>query len=200
MIAGILQCDMRYSPEHKAEVHEKIVKDAARRVRAEGMTGAGVATVMKDAGLTHGGFYKHFGSKDELLAESLRQAFEEIAARLTEAARHAKPGTAWKAMVKEYLSVEHCEQVDRGCPLAALAPELARADTELKPKIARELLRYRDRMVPYMPGRQTAEKVRNFLVIISTMLGAVSLARILPEREMRERVLGTVREFLLGSF
>jgi TetR/AcrR family transcriptional repressor of nem operon len=58
---------MRYLPEHKAETHQKIVKDASRRVRAEGMTGAAVSAVMRDAGLTHGGFYKHFGSKDELL-------------------------------------------------------------------------------------------------------------------------------------
>ena len=76
---------MRYRPEHKAEIHQKIVKDASRRVRAEGLTGAAVSTVMKDAGLTHGGFYKHFGSKDELLMESLSEAFREIADRLAEA-------------------------------------------------------------------------------------------------------------------
>ena len=69
---------MRYRPEHKAEVHQKIVKDASRRVRAEGLTGAAVAAVMRDTGLTHGGFYKHFGSKDELLIESLREAFRDI--------------------------------------------------------------------------------------------------------------------------
>ena len=66
---------MRYQPEHKVEIHRKIVKDASRRVRAEGITGAAVSAVMRDAGLTHGGFYKHFGSKDELLMESLSEAF-----------------------------------------------------------------------------------------------------------------------------
>jgi TetR/AcrR family transcriptional repressor of nem operon len=66
---------MRYRPEHKLETHQKIVKDASRRVRAEGLNGAAVAAVMKDAGLTHGGFYKHFGSKDDLLLESLREGF-----------------------------------------------------------------------------------------------------------------------------
>ena len=69
---------MRYHPEHKTEVHQKIVKDASRRVRAEGLGGAAVAAVMRDAGLTHGGFYKHFESKDELLLESLHEAFREI--------------------------------------------------------------------------------------------------------------------------
>ena len=69
---------MRYPPEHKAEIHQKIVKDASRRVRTEGLTGAAVASVMRDTGLTHGGFYKHFGSKNDLLLESLGEAFREI--------------------------------------------------------------------------------------------------------------------------
>jgi len=69
---------MRYHAEHKTEVHQKIVKDASRRVRAEGLGGAAVAAVMRDAGLTHGGFYKHFESTDELLLESLHEAFREI--------------------------------------------------------------------------------------------------------------------------
>jgi TetR/AcrR family transcriptional repressor of nem operon len=66
---------MRYGPEHKLETHQKIVKDASRRVRAEGLSGAAVSAIMKDAGLTHGGFYKHFRSKDDLLLESLREGF-----------------------------------------------------------------------------------------------------------------------------
>ena len=81
---------MRYRPEHKAEIHQKIVKDASRRVRAEGITGAAVSAVMRDAGLTHGGFYKHFESKDELLMESLSEAFQEIAESLAHAAEQSQ--------------------------------------------------------------------------------------------------------------
>ena len=77
---------MRYRPEHKIKTHEKIVKDASRRVRAEGLNGAAVAAVMRDAGLTHGGFYKHFASKDELLIESLKKGFRDIIASLVHAA------------------------------------------------------------------------------------------------------------------
>src|ERR1700734_1452010 len=99
---------MRYQPEHKAEIHEKIVKDASRRVRSEGLTGAAVSAVMRDAGLTHGGFYKHFESKDDLLMESLSAAFQEIADRLAHAAEQSPPATAWKAIVKTYLSLESC--------------------------------------------------------------------------------------------
>src|SRR5271163_305478 len=118
---------MRYQPEHKAEIHQKIVKDASRRVRAEGMTGAAVSAVMRDAGLTHGGFYKHFESKDALLMESLSEAFQEIADRLALAGEKSKPETAWKAIINTYLSLESCDHIEDGCPLPALAPELARA-------------------------------------------------------------------------
>ena len=80
---------MRYRPEHKIAIHRKIVKDASRRVRTEGLNGAGVGAVMRDTGLTHGGFYKHFGSKDDLLVESLREAFREIEETLVRAAEQA---------------------------------------------------------------------------------------------------------------
>src|SRR5260370_33643724 len=117
---------MRYRPEHKVQTHQKIVKDASRRVRAKGLNGAAVAAVMRDTGLTHGGFYKHFGSKDDLLLGSLKQAFREIVETLVRAAEQAPPGEAWKAIVKTYLRLEMCEHPERGGPLAALAPALAR--------------------------------------------------------------------------
>jgi TetR/AcrR family transcriptional regulator, transcriptional repressor for nem operon len=200
MILGILRKNMRYPPEHKAEVRQKILNDASRRVRAEGLTGAAVATVMRDTGLTHGGFYKHFESKDELLLESLREAFREIADKLTAVAERSGAEEPWKAIVKAYLSLEYCHHIERGCPLPALAPEMARVDTGTKGQIVTELVRYKNRMVPFMPGRRTQEKERNFFVIFSTMVGAVEIARMLPDRTAQERVLTSTREFLLSSF
>jgi TetR/AcrR family transcriptional regulator, transcriptional repressor for nem operon len=191
---------MRYQPEHKAEIHQKIVKDASRRVRAEGITGAAVSAVMRDAGLTHGGFYKHFGSKDELLMESLSEAFQEIADRLAHAGEQSKPEKAWKAIVKTYLSMEYCDHIERGCPLPALAPELARADKAMKPHVFEELKKYRSRMLPFMPGRQTADKERAFFSIFATMVGAIEIARMLPKPEMREKVLESAKDLLLRSF
>jgi TetR/AcrR family transcriptional regulator, transcriptional repressor for nem operon len=191
---------VRYSPEHKLETHRKIVKDASRRVRAEGLGGAAVSAVMKDAGLTHGGFYKHFGSKDDLLLESLREGFREIKDTLAHAAKASPPEEAWKAIVKAYLSLELCEHPEHGCPLAALSPELARADKNIKPQIVAELVNYKSAMLPFMPGQRTADKERAFFVIFSTMIGAVEIARILPDRAIREKVLAGTREFLLHSF
>jgi len=109
---------------------------------------------MKDAGLTHGGFYKHFGSKDDLLLESLREGFREIEDTLVRAGEQSQPGEAWKAIAKTYLTLELCEHPERGCPLAALSPELARADKRMKPQIVAELVNYRSRMLPSMPGRE----------------------------------------------
>ena len=191
---------MRYSPAHKAEVHRKIVTDASRRFRTEGLNGAAVSTVMRDNGLTHGGFYKHFESKDDLLVESLRAAFSEMGDRLVAAAEKSPRASAWKAIVKTYLDPEHCDHVECGCPLAALASELSRADGAVRARILAEVMQYKGRMVPFMPGRRAADKESAFLTIFSTMIGAIEIARVLPERAMREKVLATAREFLLRSF
>lgn len=191
---------MRYRPEHKLQTHQKIVKDASRRVRAEGLNGAAVASVMRDTGLTHGGFYKHFASKDELLLQSLREGFREIEDILARAAEQSSPGDAWKTVVRTYLSLDLCDHPERGCPLAALAPDLARAGKGMKPQIVAELVRYKNRMTPFMPGRRTAQKERAFFAIFSTMIGAVELARLLSDPAMREKVLAGTRDFLLHSF
>src|ERR1700679_2176934 len=191
---------MRYRPEHKAEVHQKIVKDASRRVRAEGLNGTAVAAGMRDSGLSHGGLYKHFGSKDELVMESLREAFRDIGDKLVRVAEQSRSEAAWKAIVKSYLSLEYCDHVERGCPLPALAPEMARVDETMRNQVLAELIKYRDRMLPFMPGRRTADKERAFFVIFSSMIGAVEIARMMPDRAAQEKVLASTREFLLRSF
>lgn len=198
MIRSILSV-MRYRPEHKIETHEKIVKDASRRVRAEGLNGVAVTAVMRDAGLTHGGFYKHFANKDELLIESLREGFRDIIESLVRAGEQSTPGEAWKAIVKTYLRPEMCEHPEHGCPLATLGPELARVDKRMKPQIVAELVNYKNRMVPFMPGRRMADKERAFFAVFSTMTGAVEIARLLPD-PVRGQILANARDFLLRSF
>lgn len=191
---------MRYPPRHKAEIHQKIVKDASRRVRSEGLTGAAVASVMRDTGLTHGGFYKHFDTKDDLLLESTREAFREIIDILVRAAEAVPSESAWKAIVKTYLTPEYCDHAERGCPMTALAPEFVRGDKKMRGAVFAELVNYKDRMVPFMPGRRTADKERAFFAIFSTMVGAVQIARMMPDRSIQERVLGAAKDFLLRSF
>ena len=155
---------------------------------------------MGDTGLTHGGFYKHFKSKDDLLVESLSEGFREIEDTLVQAAEQSTPGEGWKAIVSTYLRPEHCEHPDHGCPLATLGPELARVDKRMKPKIVAELVIYKSRMLPFMPGRRTADKERAFFAIFSTMIGAVDIALLLPDTAMRERLDPVEPEFLRPLF
>ncbi len=191
---------MRYPPEHKAKIRQKILQDASLRVRGEGLTGAAVAAVMHDTGLTHGGFYKHFASKDDLLMESVREAFRDFIEKLARAAEQAGSGEAWRAIVKFYLNLEHCDDAEHGCPLTALGPELARVDETMRSQFFADLVNYKDRMVPFMPGRRTTDKERAFFAIFSTMIGAMQIARTLPNREAQEKVLASARDFLLHSF
>src|SRR5712672_49023 len=113
---------MRYEQDHKARTHQRILKNAARRFRAEGLSGPGVASVMKASGLTVGGFYKHFRSKDELLADSIAEAFSESSEKIYSSLQNLPREDRWKALVRVYLSPEHCDHPDSGCPVAALAP------------------------------------------------------------------------------
>jgi TetR/AcrR family transcriptional repressor of nem operon len=191
---------MRYPPEHKAKIRQKIVGDAALRVRGEGLTGAAVAAVMRDTGLTHGGFYKHFASKEALLTESLNEAFQQFIGRLVQTAEQSRSAEPWRSIVKTFLSLEHCDDPGHGCPVAALAPELARADAAVKAQAFADLVNYRDRMVPYMPGRRITDKEHAFFAIFSTMIGATQIARAMPSQEAKEKVLASARDFLLRSF
>jgi TetR/AcrR family transcriptional repressor of nem operon len=191
---------MRYPADHKAEVHKKIVKDASLRIRGEGLTGAAVASVMRDTGLTHGGFYKHFGSKEDLLRESVQEAFRDIIEKLVRVAEESRSVDPWKAIVKSYLSLNYCDHAEQGCPLTALAPELSRGEDTMKNQFFTELVNYRDRMIPFMPGRRATDRERAFFVIFSTMIGAMQIARMLPTPALKEKVLTNAREFLLHSF
>ena len=102
--------------------------------------------------------------------------------------------------MKAYLSQEYCEHADRGCPLTALSPEMARSGKRMKSQIFTELVKYKDRMLPFMLGQRASDKERAFFVIFSTMVGAVEIARMLPDRAAQEKVLGSARNFLLSSF
>ncbi len=191
---------MRYEPDHKTRTHRRIVKNAARRFRAEGLNGPGVATVMKASGLTVGGFYKHFRSKDDLLAEAIEEGFSEFGERVFGSLRNVPPADRWKEIVQWYLSPEHCEHPDTGCPIAALSPEIARAAPAVKKRIAAAMKARRERLMEFMPGRTAAERERSYNVIFTAMAGAVSIARILPDSGERQKILDSVRDHLLKSF
>jgi len=190
---------MRYEPEHKAKTHRRIVKNAARRFRAEGLSGPGVAAVMKSSGLTVGGFYKHFRSKDDLLAEAIEEGMLEHGEKFLASIQDVPPAERWKAIVRYYLSPEHCEHPESGCPMATLAPEIARARPAIRKRIASLMLARRERVMQFMPGDTDAEREKNFNIIFPAMAGAIAVARILPYPEEREKILNDLRDHLLQS-
>ena len=191
---------MRYEPEHKARTHQRIVKNAARRFRAEGLTGPGVATVMKSSGLTVGGFYKHFRSKDELLAEAIEEGFLEHGEKLLAGLQGVPPAERWKVIVRHYLSPEQCYHPEAGCPMATLGPEIARARPAIRKRIASVMKARRERMLEFMPGDTDVEREKNFNIIFPAMAGAILVARILPYPEEQEKILNALRDHLLQSF
>ena len=191
---------MRYEPEHKVRTRRRIVKNAARRFRAEGLSGPGVAAVMKSSGLTVGGFYKHFRSKDDLLAEALEEGMLEHDEKFLASIQDVPPADRWKAMVRHYLSPEHCEHPESGCPMATLAPEIARARPAIRKRIAGLMKVRRERVMQFMPGDTNAEREKNFNIIFPAMAGAIAVARILPYPEERKKILNDLRDHLLQSF
>lgn len=156
--------------------------------------------MMKASGLTVGGFYKHFRSKDDLLVQAIEEGMTEFGGRLFAATKDAPPGERWKEIIKCYLSAEHCEHSDTGCPMATLAPEIARAAPPVKKRILSMMKTRREGLLEFMPGRNAAEKERNFTVIFTAMAGAVSIARMMTDPAEKQKVLSSVRDHLLESF
>src|SRR6185369_541104 len=114
---------MRYSLEHKAQNHEKILSMASRSFREHGGDSSGIGKVMKQAGLTKGGFYRHFKSKDDLFVEAVARAFDEMGRRMSAVASSAPEGQALKAIIEHYLSTRHANSPGMGCVIAALGAE-----------------------------------------------------------------------------
>ena len=155
---------------------------------------------MKANGLTHGGFYKHFSSRDDLVVEAVEESLRELTQTLTDAAKHFGSRDGWKAMVITYLSLERCDRADIGCPIAALAPDIARTAPTMKQRISAAILKFRSELIPFMPGRTTGDKGSNFLMLMTSMVGTIALARTMPEEAVRQTILDTVRDRLLASF
>ena len=176
------------------------MQSAARQFRTEGMNGPGVAKLMKASGLTHGGFYKHFTGKDALFAEAIDESVREVAAMLTRWPKQAQHDEPWKEIVKKYLSIEHCEHPEIGCPMAALAPDIARTRTPIRRKIRDSMEAYKKQLVEFMPGRNPIEKERNCALIFTSMIGALAVARTMSAKEEKEKLLALVRNHLLTSF
>src|SRR5437868_10095229 len=162
---------MRYSLEHKAQNHEKILSVAARSFRERGGDSSGIGIVMKKVGLKKGGFYRHFKSKDDLFVEAVARALDETGEGLVKAATSAPKGQALRAIIERYLSVGHANSPGTGCVRAALGPELARKPLSVRKRIEVLLEAYRERFVPFMPGKTREEKQTKIRLLFPSMAG-----------------------------
>jgi AcrR family transcriptional regulator len=184
----------------KAATHERIVATAARAIRRTGFHGVGVADIMKEAGLTHGGFYAHFASRNALLAEALGRAGREGAVRLSagSTSRQARGASAFRALINGYLSEGHLASVEEGCPVAALASEMPRQDVEVQAVAAqhvRALISTIERTVPPGAGHANAAAA-----IASQLVGALQLARVLGDNAEGKALLAVSRRALLAQY
>ena len=190
---------MRYPAEHKQQTRERIVDAASRRFRRAG-AGVGIGQLMRALKMTHGGFYRHFDSKDQLLAEALTRAFEDSRTRIRAAVVMAPPGGELAAIVNTYLSEEHCANVSGGCPVAALASELSRQPRVVRQAVERAVKSASAGMGQFVSGATTAERTRKGGVLFSAMSGTLAVARALADGEMRRALLASARTMYIEAF
>ena len=191
---------MRYSQEHKAQNHENILSVAARSFRESGGDSSGIGTVMKKVGLTKGGFYRHFKSKDDLFVEAVARAFEEMGSGMLKVAKSAPEGQALRAIIEHYLSARHASSPGSGCVLSALGSELARKPAGVRRRIEAALEGYRERLLPFMPGETREERVAKFRLLFPSMAGVLMMARVISAPERREQMLMEARQFFTKCF
>jgi TetR/AcrR family transcriptional repressor of nem operon len=187
---------MRYPADHKDETRDRVLTEAAKQIRAHGPLGVGVAEIMKRAGLTHGGFYAHFKSKDALVAAAIAKMFEGARVRWDEHTANRSAGDGLAAYIDSYLSAEHRDQRSTSCPVAALASDAPRLTATSRAAYAtgtREL-------TAWVAGKLAELGVRDVDAIaasvIAELVGALAVARVEPDRARSDAMLAASRTAL----
>jgi len=185
----------------KEQTRERILRAAARAIRKHGYEGVGVADVMKEAGLTHGGFYAHFDSRDTLLAAAVDQAGAESTENLSRAVAAAKPGEELMALVDTYLDERHVTAAEHGlgCAIAAAGSEVPRQQAEVRRAAARrikDLIGFVERQFPEWGKSAAHEKAMG---VIASMVGALMLARAVDDPQLSKAIRKSARELIRGA-
>ncbi len=189
---------MRYSREHKQETHARIVKKASVRLREKGAHGIGVADLMKEAGLTHGGFYAHFDSREALVIEAFAYAMDRSTERWRKIAGETPPEKRLATIVETYLTPVHRDDPGHGCAVPTLGAEIARESLKTRKACAAKLEQMIDMMADQVLDvpRKTARK--QAVAALSTMIGTLVLSRIAGNGEFSDEILAAGREAALG--
>jgi TetR/AcrR family transcriptional regulator, transcriptional repressor for nem operon len=184
---------MRRSREEAAETRRNIIKTAGIRFRQNGICETGLVDLMESAGLTHGGFYRHFDSKDQLISESSADAFATNVGEMEAAASTTKGRKALEAIANRYLSPEHRKDRAHGCPLAALGSELARAEKSTRSAATEGILKMIAAVAERMKDPNTDRAKKSASVFVATMLGALTISRIVADPKVSNEILAAAR-------
>lgn len=187
---------MRYDAEHKQRTRERVLKAAARAMRAEGPHQVAVAGVMADAGLTHGGFYAHFASKDDLIAQTIAQMFCEGGERMRRATESHEPAEALRRYIDLYLSTAHRDARTGGCPIPFLAADLPRLTEAARTSFATGVAAMRARLAERLRALARPDPESEASSMLAELVGALSLARAEPDPATSDAILDRSRAAL----
>jgi AcrR family transcriptional regulator len=185
----------------KEQTRERILRAAARAIRKHGYEGVGVAEVMKEAGLTHGGFYAHFQSRDALLAAAAEQAGCESAENLARALAKAKPGAELFSLVDTYLADNHVTAAEQGlgCAIAAAGSEVPRQCPEVRRAVSRRIKELIGTIERQLPGWGKAAAHEKAMAVVATMVGALMLARTVDDAQLSKAIRKSARDLIRGA-
>ncbi len=189
---------MRYSKEHKQETHERIVKRAAVRLREKGAHGVGVADLMKEAGLTHGGFYAHFDSREALVIEAMGHIMDRSTERWRKLGEQAPPEKRLATIVDSYLTAAHRDEPGHGCAVPTLGAEIARESPKTRKAFAVKLEQMIDMLASLIPDLPPKAARKQAMAAIGTMMGTLVMARIAGSGEFSDEILAAGREAILN--
>jgi len=187
---------MKRATAKSKETHERIVETAARAIRRSGYDGTSVADIMKQAGLTHGGFYAHFPSREAMLAEAADRAGAEGIAASARVAAAAPPEQALQRLMCAYLSKDHLNSVETGCPVAALGSEMPRQAPEVRRAATRRIKEMIDVVARQSPDWGQPGAHERALFVVSAMVGTLLLARAVDDPRLSDALLeSTLKHF-----
>ena len=188
---------MRYSKEHKLETHARIVKKASVRLREKGAHGVGVADLMKEAGLTHGGFYAHFDSREALVIEAFAYAMDRSTERWRNLAEATPPEKRLATIVNSYLAPAHRDDPGSGCAVPTLGAEIARESPRTRKAFSAKLEQMVDMLAEQIPDVPRKAARKRAMAAIATMMGTMVLARIAGNADFSDEILGAGRDAVL---
>jgi TetR/AcrR family transcriptional repressor of nem operon len=189
---------MRYSREHKLETHARIVKKASVRLREKGAHGIGVADLMKEAGLTHGGFYAHFDSREALVMEAFGYAMDRGTERWRKIAEQTPPDRRLATIVESYLTPVHRDDPGHGCAVPTLGAEIARESPKTRRAFAAKLEQMIDMIAEQIPDVPRKAARKKAMATLATMIGTLVVSRIAGNGEFSDEILAAGRDVALG--